>query len=351
MFFTNRLSNASRIACQPGRMIRLAGAVAIAILAMFSGDRSVAEEKPNPAYYYISFAGDGAFWALRINDVTVWRDFEGADTNLILPVNAYLKQGHNEIDLTFVSVKGSPLAYNVANPDFYFMAELQRLDLVSRDRQQVTMLNVALDADNRVVFPEVTPYRQPVETRSTPPMKVGGDSQDHAGLVSGWRDPWIGRRVTAEFEISDPLPAGPWSAAPVIEDTPETRAQLLDVYLKLHAILQSGDARQVQASLELAWRHIATTMQYVSLEEYLEKVSPLQDLAVTDTQGRTLQPLDLVLGPEDFQIERMAGGRLVRIIPDPIIWNTPSDPDNVGSLNVAFFRAADGSLQVGAVLY
>lgn len=332
-------------------MTRLASAVAIAILVMFPSEMSVAEEKPDPANYYASLSGAGAFWALRVNDITVWSDFQGTDTNLTVPVNAYLKQGHNEIDVTFVSVEGSPIEYNVANPNFYFVTQLQRVDLVSRDRQQATMLNLALDADNTVMFPEVTRLGQPVETRSTPPMKVGGERQDQADLISGWGDQWTGRRVTAEFEILDPLPAGPWSTAPAIEDTPETRAQLLDAYRELHAILQSGDARQVQASLEPAWRHLAATMHYASLEEYLEKVSPLQDLAVTDSQGRTLQPLDLVLGPKDFQIERMAGGRLIRIIPDPIIWSTPSDPENVGSLNVAFFRAADGSLQVGAVLY
>ena len=351
MFLSNRLSSGSRTARQPSRVTWLASLVALAVLTMLSGEKSVAEETPDPANYYISLAGAGAFWALRVNDITVWSDFQGADTNLTVPVNAYLKQGQNEIDLTFVSVKGSPLEYNVANPDFYFVAQLQRVDLVSRDRQQATMVNLALDAENGVVFPEVSRFGHPVETRSTPPMKIGRDRQDKADLVSGWGDQWTGRRVTAEFEISDPLPAGPWGVAPVIEDTHETRAQLLDAYRKFHAVLQSGDARQVRANLEPAWRHLATTMHYASLEEYLEKVSPLQDLAVTDSQGRTLQPLDLVLGPEDFQIERMAGGRLVRIIPDPIIWNTPSDPDNVGSLNVAFFRAADGSLQVGAVLY
>ena len=312
----------------------------------------MAQETPDPANYYVSLAGDGAFWALRINDVTVWSDFQGRDTNLSVPVNAYLKQGRNEIDVTFVTVDGSPIEYNVANPDFYFLTQLQRVDLVSRDRQQATMLNLSLDpTDNTVLFPQMTRLGQPVETRSTPPMKVGRDRQDKADLISGWGDHWTARRVTAEVEIADPLPAGPWVSAPVIEDTPENRAQLLAAYRDLHAVLMSGDARKVRAKLELAWRHLAVTMHYASLEEYLEKVAPLQDLTVTDSQGRTLQPLDLVLGPKDFQIERMAGGRLVRIIPDPLIWNTPSDPDNVGSLNVAFFRAADGSLQVGAVLY
>ena len=90
-------------------------------------------------------------------------------------------------------------------------------------------------------------------------------------------------------------------------------------------------------------------MNYESLEQYLEEANPLRDLDKNASQGIVLQPLDLPLGPNDFQIERMAGGRLIRIIPDPIIWSR--DGEFVKGTNVAFFEGRDGTLQVGAVLY
>lgn len=327
-----------------------------ALLALFllpiSGGSSVSQENPDPANYYIDASGAGSFWALRINDVTIWRHFEAEDTNFSLPVNVFLQEGRNEIDVTFVTIAGSPIKYNAASPNFHYLAELDRIELSSRDSARITLLNLALDqAENQVYAPEQTFFGLPVKTRDTPPMRVGRDRADQAELADGWGEQWTGRRVAASFDIPDPLPDPPWASAPVIEDSPQTRAALLDAYRRLHAVLQSGDRRQVLAAYDTAWRHVAQSMHYASLEEYLEKVRPLEDLAPRDGEGTALQPVDLVMGPQDFQIERMAGGRLIRIIPDPIIWSNESDPDFVFSSNVAFFMDPQGDLVIGAVLY
>ena len=44
-----------------------------------------------------------------------------------------------------------------------------------------------------------------------------------------------------------------------------------------------------------------------------------------------------------------AGGRLARIVPDPVLWG--DDADNMESTNVAFFLGSDQRLHIGAVLY
>lgn len=308
----------------------------------------MAQDRPDPANYYISVAGAGSFWALRINDVTVWNHFEAGDTSFSVPVNAFLKQGRNEISVTFMSTRDSVAEYNVVNPDYYFEARLRRVDLVTRDSQRATLLNLALDHDNRVISPEATRFGSAVQIRTSPPMKTGRDIHDEAPLMGGWGDEWTGRRVTAGFEISDPLPEPPWASAPVIEETPETRARLLAAYRDLHGIVQSGSRRQIQASYEPAWQHLAAAMHYGSLEEIIEKTAPFEALAPDNGEGARLEPLDLVLGPDDFEMERMAGGRLVRIIPDPIVWR--NDGKFVFSTNVAFFEGPDGKLRVGAVL-
>ena len=63
------------------------------------------------------------------------------------------------------------------------------------------------------------------------------------------------------------------------------------------------------------------------------------------------RPLDLVLGERDFVIEFMAEGRLARIVPDPVLWASEANPDDVESTNVAFFLGSDQRLHIGAVLY
>ncbi len=86
--------------------------------------------------------------------MTIWREFSARDTNFTLPVNAYLQSGQNEVSVTFVSVHGDPYEYNVATSAFYNLTEIERLDLVSRARQKATLVNVELDAENKVTAPE-----------------------------------------------------------------------------------------------------------------------------------------------------------------------------------------------------
>ena len=309
----------------------------------------MAQQKSAPAYYYVSSAGAGAFWALRINDVTIWREFSARDTNFTLPVNAYLQSGHNEVSVTFVSVQGDPYEYNVATADFYNLTEIERLDLVSRERKKATLVNIELDADNKVTSPEMTRFGLPVVSPATPPRRVSGGGLDQTDLADGWGSAWNARRITAVFEIADELPAPPWARAPRLEDTPELRASLLAAYRELHAAISSGDRARIRALYEPAWTHIAATMHYASVDEFLEKTKGLDHLGPVDSNGQRLQPLDLVQGERDFVIEFMAGGRLARIVPDPVLWG--DDADNMESTNVAFFLGADQRLRIGAVLY
>ena len=162
----------------------------------------MAQQKSDPANYYVSSAGAGAFWALRINDVTIWRQFSASDINFTLPVNAYLQSGRNEVSVTFVSLRGDPYEYNVTNPDFYAMTESERLDLVSRKRQKATLINIGLDADNEVTFPEMTRFGLPVTSPSLPPKRVAGGGLDRTDLADGWGSAWPARRVTTMFEIA-----------------------------------------------------------------------------------------------------------------------------------------------------
>ena len=306
-----------------------------------------------PVGYYISMNANGAFRALRINDVIVWRSFESYDGSQTLPIDPYLREGDNTIDVTFVSVSGDPYEYNTANPDFYYLAELERLDLTTRERKAVTLLNVALDpATNAVIQPDKTVFDFPRKVRTEPPMLISEGTVDEAPLVSGWGadQKWVGRRVTATFKLDDSFAVQPWADAPVMENTPETRAKLLDAYRKLHAALKSGDRARVRAFYEPAWKHVAATMDYASVDEFIEKAAALESLVGERVGDEVLQPLDLVRGEADFDIEHMAGGRLMRIVPDPIVWVNPKDPDFPTTTNVVFFQDKDGTLKVGMVV-
>lgn len=92
-------------------------------------------------------------------------------------------------------------------------------------------------------------------------------------------------------------------------------------------------------------------MHYASVDKFIEKTAAREQLRPIDPQGLRLKPLDLVLGERNFVIERMAGGRLLRIVPAPVLWAAPADPDQVQTTNVAFFMGADQRLHLGAVLY
>lgn len=334
-----------------GKLTEVGFSLILTFFLLFSGGPVMAQSKADPAIYYLSMAGNGSFWTLRINDMTVWSDFSGEDVNLTLPVNNYLKDGTNDISLTFVSVAGEDQAENVANPDFYFLAEIERLDEVTRERKRATLVNLGLDAQNEVTFPATTRFNQPVVTATSAPMLLAGTTVERSRLVRGWDKPWDARRVQATFEIADPMPDFPWAAAPVLEETPQLRAQVLAAYRQLHTILSSANAAQVTQAYGPAWTHVAAAMNYASVEDYIKQSRALADLAPADESGKTLQPLDLVRGESNFELDFMANGRLVRIIPDPLIWTSQEQPDEVKSSNVVFFMGPDGQLRIGSVVY
>ena len=320
---------------------------------VFAEDASSAPERlPG---YYVSIDADGAFWSLRINGVSVWRDFDGEQMSIGLPITPYLREGTNTIDVTFVSVMGDPYEYNVANPGFYFTAALERSAGIGTSGEKVTLLNIALDpATNRPIVEGKTPWGFDTVRRDVPPMVLSAHQFDEAPLVSGWgpQNAWTGRRATVSFQIDDPLPAPPWADAPVMEDTPEIRAKLLDAYRVLHAALESEDRTQIRAFYEPAWKHTAAVMNYASVEQFIEKARAFESLARQPADGGVLQPLDLVRGPADFDVEFMDGGRLARIVPDPIVWANGDDaPFPTTTTNVAFFQHSDGSWKVGMVVF
>ncbi len=310
----------------------------------------MAQQKADPANYYLSLAGNGAYWTVKVNDLTVWSDFSGEDLNLTIPINTYLQNGKNEVSLTFVSIAGEDQVENVTNPDFYFLVEVERLDLVSRERKVATLLNVGLDPQNEITFPEMTRFNLPVTTATTPPMLLNETKVERGPLQRGWDKPWDARRVTAKFEISDPFPAFPWADAPVLENAPELRADVLAAYRQLLATLKGGDPAQVRRAYDTAWVYGAESMHYGSVDEFMKEARVLSDLASVDETGKTLQPLDLVRGEKDYELEFLANGRVVRILPDPIIWTSENEPDEVKSTNVVFFMGPDGQLQIGLVL-
>lgn len=264
-----------------------------------------------------------------------------------------MRQGDNTVYVTFVSVTGDLYEYNTANPDFYYLAELMRLDMNTREDSWVTLLNVALDpATNAVIQPDKTVFDLPRKVRTEPPMLISDGIVDKAPLASGWSadQKWLGRRVTATFRLDDSFAVQPWGDAPVMDDTSETRAKLLDAYRQLHAVLESGDLARIQAFYEPAWKHVAATMNYASVDEFIEKSAPFENLAREQSGDEVLQPLNLVRGETEFDVEYMAGGRLMRIVPDPIIWLGPQGGDFTTSTNVVFFQDKDGTLKVGMVL-
>ncbi|TRW95211.1 hypothetical protein FNJ84_17110 [Paracoccus sp. M683] len=309
--------------------------------------------EPGQAFnYYLYIAGEGAFYDIRINDVSIHRDFDGGQANMTLPVNTYLTSAENTVSFRFVSVMGDPYEYNVANPDFFVDAQMQRLDLVSRERANLTVLGLQLDETNRIVFPEINTFGLPAQTGDARLGLIGkARINDQLVLDSGWGDSWPAREVQRSFTVTGDFPDPVWLKGQVLENTPQMRADLLAAYADLHRVIAGGDEAAITEAYREVWQHTAVTANFGTLEGFLEKASPMKQLAPVNAAGETLQPLDLVLGEKDFQIQMMGGGRLVRIIPDPIIWSAVPGSDHVTSTNVAFYRDADGRFRIGAVLF
>ncbi|MCF6445888.1 hypothetical protein [Nereida sp. MMG025] len=312
----------------------------------------MASDASNRFNYSLFFKGSDAFYDLRINDVSVWKEFDANPSSKGVPVTHFLQTGLNTLSVTFVSVMGDPYAYNAPNPAFFFEAELDRRVQGHDSGKEITLINAGLDAlTNTVVFPDARQGGAPFKSRNNPPMRVGLPTLDDSTLQSGWGDTWQARRITVSFEINDALPTAPYADAPKLDASTEFKAELLQAYQTVQTAIAAGDTAQVRALYGPAWSRIATALHYANVDEFMERGEIAGALAATNDQGQTVQPLDLVLGPQAFQVDFMADGRLARIIPDPIIWSDGTADSGVSASAIGFFRDTDGALRIGVVTY
>ena len=85
--------------------------------------------------------------------------------------------------------------------------------------------------------------------------------------------------------------------------------------------------------------------------EYTESLPIASQLAgLREEPGSPqLEPLRLADDPAGDSLEFMGNGRLVRILPTPIRWSYPNEPDRFHRLPVVFYRTASGEWRLATV--
>lgn len=70
-----------------------------------------------------------------------------------------------------------------------------------------------------------------------------------------------------------------------------------------------------------------------------------------EPDGPQLNPLRLAEDPMDDSLEFMGNGRLVRILPTPLHWSYPEQPNKQGrAMPFVFYRTAAGEWRIGTVV-
>ncbi|MCF6445742.1 hypothetical protein [Nereida sp. MMG025] len=310
----------------------------------------MASSSSDPIDFYMTLMVSGGWHMVRINDVTFSRASNARPDNFTMPINTYLRTGLNTLSATIVTSAHDGVLGAAPNPNFGLNISMYRLNLMTRERDEVQLLSLAFDPETGLL-----------EQRGSTPagMAVGGASRPDFGAIGPFETtdgdliqengPSVPtRRIELSFMLPDTLPAAPWETAEPLRDTPEMRAELTDTYTDVHAALASRDFARIKPYFLPAWTYTADIMNYDSVDEFI--VASEAESIVTgqrEGSGPLAQPDLKALGQN--RLELMANGKLARFLPAPLYRINPETNKPGYEYPVAFFRDTDGALRIGMI--
>lgn len=330
---------------QTTRRTLVSGAAATALLAGAPLMASITTD--DPIDHYLTLSTVGAWHMLRINDVTLSRSSRFEGDNYTLPIDFYLRGGLNTLSATLITSGTGDDPGTEPNPSFGMTVHMYRLNLVTREREEITLMNIAFDMETgRLQLQEQTRSGFVMAEGREGFGRIGPLRETTADFIDGYGPPAPGVRAEISFALPDDIPVAPYANAEPLEDTVEVRKELAAAYANVHDALASRNFDRIRQLFLPAWTHIAAALHYEDVDELI-KVADSQRI-MTEPEG-VLAPLATGLASE-ANLELMAKGRLIRFLHAPLYTQDPDTGDYLSEYPVAFYKGVDGRFEIGAVL-
>lgn len=309
--------------------------------------------------YNVYIHTEGSAWSLRVNDIFVRDNDKVAYADYSPNIGLNLHQGENTLSLLFSPVTGQNSEtgeYNYALHDGvtidiaigrnqWTTGERERIHLVrmsyNEEESQFEQLEQTAGGEERIL--------------NQPHLRSDGRPQlsEFENIIFGGGWTLDGYRLDITFIVDDPIPPFHWKNEAVeLEDTPELRRELRDAYRHIHGLINRNDTEAIFDEVEPVWARTAYMLtQRESARDFVDNANQGMDkFGRIRPDGATLQPLYWGDDSQEDQVEFLAGNRLVRIRPTPILWeHSPSGSEHYASFPVVFYKSRDGKWKVADV--
>ena len=332
----------------------------LAIVCLVSLSTS-AMAQPIDRQYWVNIHTQGAAWTLRINDINVRSHKLTEQYSISYPISTSLREGQNTVSFIYAPlIEQDPATGEfIQGPKstFYVDVSIEAINTSTQQKERINTLQLRYDMDTGelVDFPN-NPANPLGETiHQTEHLRTRGEFQVNSPsrLVVDNGDLLAAERVDMSFRLLDTIPDFHWvNDATPLQDTPRLRHELRQAYERLHRLFEEGKTDAILREGEAMWDRAGLLMAGgKNAREYTESLPIASQLAgLREEPGSPqLEPLRLADDPAGDSLEFMGNGRLVRILPTPIRWSYPNEPDRFHRLPVVFYRTASGEWRLATV--
>lgn len=301
---------------------------------------------------------EGSAWSLRVNDIFVRDNAKVAYADYSPNIGLSLQPGRNTLSLLFSPVTGQDPGteeYLYALHDGVAIdIAIERYQWTTQERERIHPIRIRYnEAEGRFEHLELTAGEKRVLEQ--PHLRSNGRMQlsEFENIIFGGGWTLDGYRLDITFTVDDPIPPFHWEReAVVLEDTPELHHELREAYRSIHGLISKNDTEAIFREAEPVWERTAFMLtERNSAREFIENSSQgLERFQRTRPDGAVLQPLYWTDNPQDDQVEFLAEGRLVRIRPNPILWeHLPAGSEEFTAFPVVFYKTRNGEWRVADV--
>ncbi|MGO2262721.1 hypothetical protein [Halomonas sp.] len=333
--------------------------LAIACLVSLS---TSAMAQPIDRQYWVDIHTQGAAWTLRINDINVLSHKLTEQYSISYPISTSLREGQNTVSLIYAPLlEQDPETGEFIQgpkPTFYVDVSIEAINTSTQQKELINTLQLRYDMDTgELVDFSNNPANALGETiHQSEHLRTRGEFQINSPsrLVVDNGDLLAAERVDMNFRLLDTIPDFHWvNDATPLQDTPRLRHELRQAYERLHRLFEEGNTDAIVREFEPVWDRAGLLMAGgKSARDYIESLPVGSQLVGLhqEPNGPVLQPLDIANDPADDSLEFMGDGRLVRILPSPIYWSYPGQPDKEETaIPMLFYRTSAGEWRIAAV--
>ena len=345
MMNLQKLSHPMRVSGWKSSFLILALIVITGLSFMYSS-KSSADMKYK---YYLNFLYQDMRFNLRVNDVSLLKELDPKGYSISLPVSHLLKKGWNTIELDYAAY-GKKSGKREYTEKFQFDITLNEIGYEGEGDNDIYIFEGKYDHEAEAVYGkdlqsfENNPY---TKLKSDNTLSEGVIfEKSEVDIITKKYKPIPATRLVFRVYINDDIPDPVWINGKIIDLESKDRDLIIKKYKEIHDAIEHNDFAYIYNEFLPFWDRTATIMQYDGgAKEFAEK-NDAEKVFQRVSDGSSL--LDYDYYKDIYKFEIMGNGKLVRLLPDRIIW--VSGDDITSRTSPIFYIDKNGLVKVGGII-